>query len=438
MTPPIQKDASYGLRPKKGTPERPSAQVTRQAAGTNTHNTLVVVSNPVVLEIQDAYFNLNSAVMMPDLPSGPAGATEAKRVENAERTRRLRQDQPVVYDTYRNGVHDPDPIDSGGRVSGLCVLAATYKFLQLNAEYRLLLAGHADTSGDISYNYTLSELRARNVLHLLRGERSPWVDICHGKHCVEDYQRILAHYARIAGFNTDPGPINGENNSATQEALRNLQSEYNTRFRKSIAVDGQIGPETWGAIFDLYVAELAAMLRTNGSGLSSYRSHLRYVDNSQPYIACSEKYPIDQPGRDNYKSAENRRVELLFFRPPRVPFLGCHSATKPRCMGACELGECGVYAPGFFEFAYLDAAALLGMLPGVLEPKFEIKPANADLETLPDKPDEEYSSSNETSDVPEARPSDPVSAWDFLEFFADRQPHEGSPEVPGPGRNVGA
>ena len=428
MTPTIKQDPSYGLRPRVGTPARPTAMVTRQAAGTNTHSTLNIVSSPVLLELQDTFFNHDSAVMMPDLPAGPAGQTQAKRVENAERARRLQNKHPVVYDQYQNGPHDPDPVDTGGRVSGLSVLAATYKFLQLNTEYRLLLAGHADTSGDVSYNYTLSDLRARNVLHLLRGERSQWVSVCESKSKVEDYQRILRHYARVAGLRTDPGEVNNQDNEATRQALLNFQIAYNRSFSPRITEDGLIGRETWGAIFDVYMAELASMLNTDTAGLASYRSSLRFVNNAEPYIACSEKHPIDQPNRDNFRSAENRRVEVLFFRPPYMPFLGCHGSTKPYCMRACDIGECGVYAPGFFEFVFLDAQALLGRLPGQEQPKFEIKPSNEDLNRVPDAPDEAYDSSNATSDVPEASAQDPTTAWDFLEFFDERAPNEGSPE----------
>jgi hypothetical protein len=160
LTPTIKRDASYDLRPRKGIPARPTALVPRQADGTKTHATLNIISSPVILEVQDTYFNLDSAVMMPDLPAGPSGQTQSKFVENAQRARLLQDYHPLVYEQYRNGPYDPDPVDAGGRVSGLSVLAATYKFLQLNTEYKLLLAGHADTSGDVDYNYTLAARRA--------------------------------------------------------------------------------------------------------------------------------------------------------------------------------------------------------------------------------------------------------------------------------------
>jgi hypothetical protein len=245
---------------------------------------------------------------------------------------------------------------------------------------------------------------------------------------VEDYQRILRHYARVAGLQTDPGPVNNQDNAETRQALSNFQAAYNRSFSPQIDVDGLIGPQTWGAFFDVYTAELAYILDTDTAGLSAYRSALRYVDNVQPYIACSEKLPIDQPGRDNYRSTENRRVEMLFFRNPYIPYLGCHASTKPYCMRTCDVGECGVYAPGFFEFVYLDVQSLLGRLPDRQQPNFEIKPINEDLNRVPDGPDDGYISANATSDVPEASPQDPASAWDFLEFFDDREPNEGSPE----------
>jgi peptidoglycan hydrolase-like protein with peptidoglycan-binding domain len=53
------------------------------------------------------------------------------------------------------------------------------------------------------------------------------------------------------GWATTEWKVDGMDGPRTQAGVRAFQDEYNTRFDESIAVDGAIGPRTWGAMFDV-------------------------------------------------------------------------------------------------------------------------------------------------------------------------------------------
>src|SRR5262249_27065750 len=172
----INEDATFTARSPAVRPV-PTRAVARQADGEATRSTLNVNSPPARIEVEDAFFNHNSAVMMPDTTVGrrPA-ATVPFQAGDLEFLARLRHFHPAVHHAFT--VDPPDPPAKAGdkdRVRGLGVLAATYRFLALNPNFKLLLAGHCDTTGEDDYNFMLSERRAKNVLFLLQGDRRAWV-----------------------------------------------------------------------------------------------------------------------------------------------------------------------------------------------------------------------------------------------------------------------
>ena len=101
-----------------------------------------------VLDVEDVHFHFDSAVLMPEF--GDCGA-------------------------------DVDPADRN-RITGLAVIRAVYKHAEAHADQKMLIAGHTDREGRASYNLTLSRLRAENVLAVLEGNSTAWVDVCRQKH----------------------------------------------------------------------------------------------------------------------------------------------------------------------------------------------------------------------------------------------------------------
>jgi outer membrane protein OmpA-like peptidoglycan-associated protein/uncharacterized Zn-binding protein involved in type VI secretion len=204
-------------------------------------------------------------------------------------------------------------------------LACCYLYVKANPSKMMLIAGHTDKSGPPSYNQQLSEKRAENVLHLLTGSRADWVTTVNpqsgGKSKVEDYQRILRWVSTMLGWSCDPGDADNILGSRTKEAIKAFQEMYNSEFRKSIAVDGVVGSDTWGAFFDIYMLMLADALGhgSDTSALKPYRDALKFVDGRK-VVGCGESHHTTQYSI----SLEDRRVEILFFEPADKPKLSFH------------------------------------------------------------------------------------------------------------------
>jgi peptidoglycan hydrolase-like protein with peptidoglycan-binding domain len=272
-----------------------------------------------VLEMEDVQFHHDSAVMMPD---------------------------PFCDDDG----HEND----AERITGLAVLRACYLHAEANPDRKILIAGHADSSGEASYNLGLSLSRARNVLHALLGERDAWVEIAEEKHKVEDYQQILGWLSRTYGWECDPGPIDNIRGPLTESAVREFQKRYNREFSGSLNDDGIVGPLTWGAFFDIYMKSLSGMLETDEPGLDRYRQALCFLDEGKRAVGCGEHWPIELSSVDEYRSKLNRRVEILFFEPSEIPPLRCHPTAD-----SCKPRACWIYDPKKYTLQHLPCEPML-------------------------------------------------------------------------------
>ena len=269
----------------------------------------------VLVEVEDAHFHHDSAVLLPDF----AG--------------------------------DPNVQGQGGQTTGIAVLAACLQFARDNPDRKLLSAGHTDTSGDDAYNVELSQLRADNVVAALVGDKDGWVAIAEKKHKVEDYQRILKWIAWLWGWPCDPGAIDNDHGSNTDAAVRSFQQLAADELQEDIAVDGEVGKQTWGAIFSIYMRVLADVLDVDEAGLAELQGGVKWLDKKA--VGCGESFPVESRGVDGLKSPTNRRVELLFFEKNEEPLLECHPSAKK-----CEKDKCDLYAPGAYSTQYLPAPPL--------------------------------------------------------------------------------
>jgi len=233
-----------------------------------------------MLEIEDTHFHLNSAVLLPGYAENASSGTES------------------------------------GQAKGLGVLvAATIQVTQ--SDQSILVVGHTDRSGSDTYNQSLSELRASNVYYALRGDRERWVASTLKKAKTEDYQCILAWLTNEEGWKCDPGEIDDIEDAEAHMALRNFQDEYNTRFKPSIDSDGVIGPQTWGAIFNVYMEWVAITLGVDAAELHDMQESMTFL--TAPTLGCGERCPITPDTEGNYRNPVDRRVEILFFDPKEEP-----------------------------------------------------------------------------------------------------------------------
>lgn len=268
-----------------------------------------------VVELEDALFRTDSAVVMPggENPEGPGSGAAA-------------------------------PPGAVG------VVAVTLRHLAEHPGKKTLVAGHADTKGSAAYNQPLSFERARSGLALLVGDRAEFVARAVARHKTADYQQLLAWAAERLGWPCHPGKVNGIHSDATTRALRAFQQAYNDHDRagnpeaEPLKVDGALGPKTWGAFFDCYELALREDLGVDRAGLAALRAPLAFVDPARPAVGCGESHPIEGLGKDEFRSQTDRRVEVILFDAGEEPALGCHPTG-----GTCDAAACEVYATGGYK-----------------------------------------------------------------------------------------
>jgi hypothetical protein len=268
-----------------------------------------------LIELEGLHFNLDSAVLLPVEPEGTA----------AERA----------------------------KVTPSQVLAVCLTHADAFRQERLIVTGHADTSGDPVHNVKLSELRAQCVVALLIGGdegKKSFTRIAQAQHKVEDYQRILEFVAATEGFDCDPQGVDGVHGTHTTTAIKNFQQAFNdAEIGARITVNGRITEETWGAFFEMYQRDLRRTLDEDPddpNALDELRSHLVFFDDGKRGVGCGENFPIENRGVDGFRSPENRRCELCFLEPGNDPDLSGDHPARGTCNPAlCELNDPEIFVP---------------------------------------------------------------------------------------------
>jgi outer membrane protein OmpA-like peptidoglycan-associated protein len=309
-------DTDFGVMPKPGAAGGPEYLKWRQAALENQDFAVEPMGRAAsVIEVHDALFDSDSAVVLPEPPAtGDA---------------------------------------SGETVTSVSLFARTLRFAAEHPRKRLFIAGHTDTTASVDHNQKLSEERAKVALALLMGDRDGFVALANARHTVADTKRLLAFvtngFADLdpgkGGFNCDPGKIDNDKASGVK-SVKAFQEQYNQNQKAiggkggALVVDGEVGPLTWGAFFDALEFALARELGEEAAGVAELRQSVLFADDSKKALGFSEHHPADQVGRNNVRSQANRRVELLFFDEGEEPDLSL-AASDP------DISE--VYSRGTYE-----------------------------------------------------------------------------------------
>lgn len=267
-----------------------------------------------VRQMEDATFHYDSAVLLPD-----------------------------------SGACNPDE-DDQERITGLGVLATCIRQAADNPDQTMLVAGHTDTKGPGWYNAKLSEDRAKNVFFALQGERKAWVDLAKARHQIEDYQQILKWIAFIWAWPCDPGEITNVHDPPTDQAVEAFQTLASEEFGEPLTVDGDVGGQTWGAIFKVYMRVLADLLDVTEDELSTMQSELKFV--AKKTVGCGESFQVERIGEDEVECPANRRVQVIFFDPGEEPKLACHAGST------CKKEKCDLFSGTTFALEYLECPPL--------------------------------------------------------------------------------
>jgi hypothetical protein len=272
----------------------------------------------IVLPITEAHFRTGSAVM---LPEGEAPTTTV-----------------------------------GTAVSSTGALAMALRFSADRPYETILVAGHTDSVGSDKSNRKLSEQRAELVYALLTGAKDKFVALANATDLTSDWKQIL-RWASVAlaslpvpegtpepadSFaDCDPGAIDDDASTGV-EPLKAFQRAYNANQELldapegKIAVDGAMGKQTWGAIYECYQFNMAqelceverpedekdpAVLRAGLANLqASFEEHMLMSD--KPWIGFGEKFPAGGIYANDQESVTDRRTEVLFFDEGQEPDTG--------------------------------------------------------------------------------------------------------------------
>lgn len=227
--------------------------------------------------------------------------------------------------------------DSHDSVRSVDLFALALRFNDEQPDKSMFVAGHADTSGDFDANVVLSAQRANMVLSVISGDRETFVNLADASHTIADYKQILSwcttEFPEI--FNCDPGKIDDVEFTGI-EPLRRFQAQYNNASETfggaaAISVDGSIGPETWGALFDVYQEAIRVELDETREKLQELQSNLRFVDDGRKALGFGETQPAVGAGEDGRREQANRRVEILFFADEAEPDLATAEVDPANC-----------------------------------------------------------------------------------------------------------
>lgn len=275
-----------------------------------------------LLEMEDTLFNHSSAVPLPQSP------------ETAD-----------PKDTSQSGT------DTQIKASGLIAVASSLLHMHAHYEEKLtmIIAGHTDTSGQDSYNTTLSKIRTNAIYYICKGDadsRKAWMRLFKETYYngtevknTRDLKVILKWASQKFTWDCDPGVEDHYHTEKTTSAIRSFQQAYNDcgLFSNQLVVDGTAGQETWGAFFDTFQFQLAKILKIEPAYLAEAFQNQLVLNANVFVVGCGEKWPMDSITKDNYRSQRNRRVEFLFFEPSESAALAC-------CNGACMKNACPIYS----------------------------------------------------------------------------------------------
>jgi hypothetical protein len=156
-----------------------------------------------------------------------------------------------------------------------------------------------------SHGAGLAKDRAACTLALLSGDRDAFVALANAKSTSEDRRRVLAWVAAARGWACDPGEQGGDDRA--KAATKSAQRSYNAtrpEGRGRIAVDGLFGPQTWGAVFDLWVETVGAAP----------------LQGAKPRVASLADEHLTEPFATlDGRRAKERAVEVLLLDAPASP-----------------------------------------------------------------------------------------------------------------------
>ncbi len=241
---------------------------------------------------------------------------------------------------------------SAAQVRGIDTLRACISYGEGYDPRQILVTGHGRHSQE----------RADGIKALLAGDapaRRKWVSLAQKHADVADQQAILKWVATEFGWWCDPGEVDGELGPLTRSALRGFQESFNVDraagllpfapVSEPIWVDGIVGPQTFGAMYDCYQRALGDPAARQAN----------FTTNDLRAVGCGSHHTETPFKAHPQRRSERRRVEVLLFDDGEQPAAVCtaHSASP------CNAATCELYDPREYTFEYLPVTRHRAVAP---------------------------------------------------------------------------
>ena len=180
----------------------------------------------------------------------------------------------------------------------------------------VLVSGHADRAGAAAHNLVLSGERAQAVSAFLQDDAADWLPRYQpGKHQslvwgTREDQHMLSLVTDGGGQPYFRGAVTGKGDAGTRDAIKRFRADNRLP-------DGPMNADVRRPLITKYMA-------TDGTSLPAGTTIVTH--------GCGESHPSVATA-DSVALAENRRVELFFFRGP----------VQPPPVDPCPAGGCAEY-----------------------------------------------------------------------------------------------
>ncbi len=248
----------------------------------------------------------------PHILSIPLGRQTRIVVELAKATVFTLGSYDLDHELFVPGMLSYDEAAAEG-ISGLGCLAQMLDYARAHPERSVLVVGHTDTAGSKSHNEELSKRRAERVRALLAADMDAWIDGCLADGERSDLAAYLRWAAQRFGWDCDPG----RGDSLPPAALARYRQQAEPTLGITVRPDAKIGADDWRIGYGLLDLALSEELDLTLPELAELRSGLRWAEPAT--IGVGEHWPIVDVGRNDLRSPTNRRTEVCFLVPNRIP-----------------------------------------------------------------------------------------------------------------------
>lgn len=160
----------------------------------------------------------------------------------------------------------------------------------------LVVFGHAASAEEGEHSHALSLRRTQFVQSLLTQNQNVWFEMAVQWGHAQDIQRVLKSLTQCYGWDCDPGEVDDIWGPQTMSAIKAFQKQTNDLYGLHLAIDGRMGPVTWGALHRVLCGFLARTMGVVDPASDEYPRWEKPVfgfSSGQGCYACGSRFSRD-------------------------------------------------------------------------------------------------------------------------------------------------